>query len=334
MKISQLQTALKALLPNRKNCIAVSGPPGGGKSSAFRQVAAEMGWEFLDIRAVLLDPVDFRGVPTITEDGFTKFCPPDFFPRKGCKPTLMLFDEMDKAPMLTQCGLLQLTLDRRCGEYEVPDNVYIASAMNRQSDRAGSQKLNTALANRFIHLDLEEDHQDWHNWALENDVHQSVRAFLQWRPSHLLQFDPSSATHAQATPRSWEFVSNVLHSLGDQNDSIVGPAVIGCVGPGIGNEFITFRRVYEKLPNIDGIFKNPNRAATEHKPDVMFAVLSAMVDKLRNDPTLAQPYCKYVVRLAKEFTAIALRDAIRSKARITDCDEFRTWVKENTALFA
>ena len=158
LKPTTLAATLKALIPQRTLCINVTGQPGIGKSAIVKQVAAELGMNFIDIRAVLLDPVDFRGVPSV-EGGRTKFNPPDFLPKPGCGKTVLFFDEVDKAPSLTQCGLLQITLDRRLGEYKLPDEVTIVSAMNRQGDRAGSQKLNTALANRFVHLNLMADNQ-------------------------------------------------------------------------------------------------------------------------------------------------------------------------------
>ena len=39
------------------------GPPGVGKSSIVRQIAAESGWGFLDLRLLLLNPIDLRGIP-------------------------------------------------------------------------------------------------------------------------------------------------------------------------------------------------------------------------------------------------------------------------------
>ena len=39
------------------------GPPGSAKSMIAQQVAADAGREYVDVRALLLDPVDLRGIP-------------------------------------------------------------------------------------------------------------------------------------------------------------------------------------------------------------------------------------------------------------------------------
>ena len=48
-----------ALLVEARQPAIVWGPPGCAKS----QVAADTGREYIDIRALLLDPVDLRGIP-------------------------------------------------------------------------------------------------------------------------------------------------------------------------------------------------------------------------------------------------------------------------------
>jgi len=50
------------------------GPPGIGKSQIVAQIAADLKLPLIDIRAVLLDPVDLRGVPSV-ENGTTRWNP-------------------------------------------------------------------------------------------------------------------------------------------------------------------------------------------------------------------------------------------------------------------
>jgi hypothetical protein len=46
------------------------------------QVASDLDYEFLDVRAVQLDPVDLRGLPRISSDQ-TEWVPPKFLPTSG-----------------------------------------------------------------------------------------------------------------------------------------------------------------------------------------------------------------------------------------------------------
>ena len=60
MKPSELFEALHALIAERVP-LHIWGACGVGKSQIVAQVAADLNWQFLDIRAVQLDPVDLRG---------------------------------------------------------------------------------------------------------------------------------------------------------------------------------------------------------------------------------------------------------------------------------
>jgi MoxR-like ATPase len=61
MKPSELFEALHALITERVP-LHIWGACGVGKSQIVAQVASDLGWQFLDIRAVQLDPVDLRGL--------------------------------------------------------------------------------------------------------------------------------------------------------------------------------------------------------------------------------------------------------------------------------
>ena len=58
------------------------GTCGVGKSQIVAQVASDLGWQFLDMRAVQLDPVDLRGLPRISADQ-AEWVPQKFLPTSG-----------------------------------------------------------------------------------------------------------------------------------------------------------------------------------------------------------------------------------------------------------
>ena len=67
----------------------VWGPPGVGKSDVARQVSESLGRRYIDIRALLLDPVDLRGIPWRDEKNQTRWATP-VFPTSQTHPTLSL----------------------------------------------------------------------------------------------------------------------------------------------------------------------------------------------------------------------------------------------------
>ena len=140
--ISALQTLTSIHQP-----VFLWGAPGVGKSQIVSQVAAMRGMALRDIRAVLLDPVDLRGLPRLTDAGTAVWCPPAFLPGAGDPPQGILFlDELNAAPPLVQAACYQLILDRAIGEYRLPDGWSIVAAGNREKDKAVSYRMNDFIA--------------------------------------------------------------------------------------------------------------------------------------------------------------------------------------------
>src|ERR1700733_12693685 len=157
MKPSKLYEALHALIGERVP-LHIWGACGVGKSQIVAQVANDLDCDFLDVRAVQLDPVDLRGLPRIAEDQ-PEWGPPKFLPATG--KGILFLDELTSAPQMTQAGCYQLVLDRRLGEYVLPDGWVVIAAGNPASERGVHFSMPRPLRNRFVHLHLEANLSDW-----------------------------------------------------------------------------------------------------------------------------------------------------------------------------
>jgi len=96
MKPSKLYEALHALIGERVP-LHIWGACGVGKSQIVAQVARDLGVDFLDVRAVQLDPVDLRGLPRIAADQ-TEWVPPKFLPTAG--KGILFLDELTSVPQM------------------------------------------------------------------------------------------------------------------------------------------------------------------------------------------------------------------------------------------
>src|ERR1700751_4534766 len=162
MKPSALFEALHALIGQRVP-LHIWGACGVGKSQIVAQVAADLKWQFLDVRAIQLEPVDLRGLPRISADR-AEWVPPKFLPADG--EGILFLDELTSAPQMTQAGCYQLVLDRKLGEYQLPDGWVVIAAGNPASERGVHFSMPRPLRNRFVHLSLEPDFEDWCQWAV------------------------------------------------------------------------------------------------------------------------------------------------------------------------
>jgi hypothetical protein len=204
-------------------------------------------------------------------------------------------EEFNSAPPSVQAAAYQLILDKRLGEYIVPEGCYLMAMGNRDTDRGVTFKMGSAISNRFVHIEMEHSFIDWQNWAVANYVHPHVVGFLSAFTEKLFQFDPASASRGFPTPRSWEFVSDILNSnefKGKDDFGILQGLVTGAIGDAVGMEFIAFREIAVDLPDADLILsgkikkldvKNDQKTS---ETQIMYALTTTMLYRLADKAKL------------------------------------------------
>ena len=236
----------------KKRPIFIWGPPGIGKSDVVHQIGEYMDAHVIDIRLSLWEPTDIKGIPYYAaNDNTMQWAPPVDLPdakmAKKYKNIILFLDEMNSAAPAVQAAAYQLILNRRVGQYTLPDNVYIVAAGNREADKGVVYRMPAPLSNRFVHLELAVDFDDWFQWAVDNKIHKDVVGYLQFSKKDLYDFDPKSPSRSFATPRSWSFVSELLED--DLDEETQTDLVSGCVGEGLAIKFSAHRKVAAQMPN-------------------------------------------------------------------------------------
>jgi MoxR-like ATPase len=331
MKPSMLYEALLALIGERVP-LHVWGACGVGKSQIVSQVADQLDYEFLDVRAVQLDPIDLRGLPRIAGDS-TEWVPPRFLPNSG--RGILFLDELTAAPQMTQAGCYQLVLDRRLGEYKLPDEWVVLAAGNPASERGVHFSMPRPLRNRFVHLYLEPDLSEWCKWAVRNGVRPEIIAFLRFKPALLHDADATSDQNAWPTPRSWEMASNVLNGLSARgvtaNSEIEAQMLEGTIGPAATAELVGFLRLFRQLPSIDEILLTPETAPLPDEPSAQIAIATAL-GRAMSDQSIAKG-TRYLNRMPTEMRVLAMRDAAARDRAITHTPEFVRFGVEQAEVF-
>ena len=154
------------------------------------------------MRALLLDPVDLRGIPWRDSDDRTRWAPPVFLPPSDDPGRWLInLEELPSAVPMVQAALYQLVLDRKVAEYELPEGASLIACGNRETDRGVVHRMPTPLASRFVHLDIRVDAEDWLHWGAANGIAPEVLFFITYEPELLHRFDPQSRERAFPCPQ-------------------------------------------------------------------------------------------------------------------------------------
>ena len=275
---------------NRKRPVFIWGPPGIGKSEIVDSITQERSGYMIDMRLALMEPTDLRGIPVPNMNtGLMEWLPPADLPTQELADQfeciVLFLDEMNQAPQSVQAAAYQLILNRRLGNYKLPDNVLIVAAGNRESDRGVAYRMPSPLANRFVHLEMTTDFEDWQTWALENNIDAEVVGYVTANKMDLMNFDPRTASRAFATPRSWTFVSQMLPMEGEQiTDSRLHDLIAGTVGDGIATKFMAHRAIAGKLPNPSDILNGTVKTLGPEGREIsaMFSLTASLCYELRD----------------------------------------------------
>jgi hypothetical protein len=246
MNPNELKEQLSQIVEGRLTLsVMIWGPPGIGKSSIVHQVAIENKMDFIDLRLSQLSPTDLRGLP-VPKGNAMGWLPPDFLPQKG--KGILFLDEINLAPPAIQGIAQQLVLDRRVGNYKLPDDWHIWAAGNRKEDRASVFEMPAPLANRFIHFDVASDFGSFRKWAVANEIDEKIISFLAFRPALLHQ--QTNGSHAWPSSRTWAMADKLLKA---------SLPIASAVGEGPAGEYLAYTNVYKKLPDLDVILSGKGK---------------------------------------------------------------------------
>lgn len=319
--------------------VMVWGAPGVGKSRIVADIARSRSLLLIDIRLSQMEPTDLRGIPFRKADT-VEWSVPAMLPdavRHGPHGILFL-DEINAAPPTVSAAAYQLILDRRLGEYRVPDGWAIFAAGNRQGDRGVTYVMPAPLANRFTHYELDPHLEDWVAWAYDAGVDPRIVAFLRFRPELLFDFDPAHNPVAFPSPRSWEFAHLALQKF-EATPALLGDALQACVGKAAGVELKAFIDHMDRLPDIDAILRGDQRAVPADI-DLQYGVAAALVRRAREARDRADARCVFghILNYARRFPQremgiMLVTDMHRSIGKpLYDVPEFADWANSITDL--
>ena len=224
----------------------------------------------------------------------------------------------------TQNAFLQLLLTKQIGEYKLPPGWAIVCAGNRLTDAAAVYQMPSPVRNRLAHYELEPTLDDWCAWAYQNNINSDVISFIQYRPNLLSNFNADE--YAFPTPRAWSMVSKKL-SRSNTDPERLFFGVSSLVGDGPAGEFIAFKEIADKLPNIDELRKDPSTYKKEDNPALLYALCTAVAS--RAEVKLMENIMKLTKKVPVEFQVVLVKGCLAKARQLKSHNDVRKWIVAN-----
>jgi hypothetical protein len=174
----------------------------------------------------------------------------------------------------------------------------------------------TPIMNRFVHIEMRSDFEDWQTWALNYRIHAEVIGYLTAFKEGLFLFEAGSAARGFPTPRSWHFVSDILYTAAKNYvpDQVLLGLITGAIGDAEGSKFIAFRKFAHDLPKAG---------------DILSGALTKM-------PKKVEVQLAYALTTTLCYELKERADNIRRKngEKWKEAPERKVWLKEADAFLA
>ena len=241
---------------------------------------------------------------------------------------LINLEELPSCVPMVQAALYQLAVERKVGEYELPDGASLIACGNREGDRGVVHRMPTPLASRFVHLEIRVDAEDWLAWGAANGIAPEVLFFIQLEPTLLHQFDPQSKEKAFPCPRTWEFTSNIVHRRNGLDPAVERALFRGTIGEAAAVEFAAFLKVWRELPHPRAVINDPENADIPENASALMALCGSLY-RLAKDVNF-DAIVTYSTRLRREVGEFLVGSCVRREPALQRSPAFIRWAAAKT----
>ena len=200
----------------KSGVLYITSKPGIAKSAIARSIADKMGFKYLDVRLSMSDETDFK-FPFLKDAEYngnifkvSGYAVPEWAFEANTQPTIIHFEELNRAPQFVRNAALQILLERQIGEFKFNGTVLMMASGNLgDEDGTDVEEFDNALNNRLIHFSHTLSSDEWVENFGKINCHPTIVSYIKAYPEKLYQ-NPTVNTKAYATPRSWLFLSDFI----------------------------------------------------------------------------------------------------------------------------
>ena len=221
----EMQEKLQLLTPKERKYFSImwakygvlyiTSKPGVAKSAIGRSIAEKMGFRYLDMRLSMSDESDFK-YPYLEDANYegklikvSGYAVPRWAYEANSQPTVIHFEELNRAPQFVRNAALQILLEREIGEFKFNSNVIMMASGNLgDEDGTDVEEFDAALNNRLIHVSHTLSVDEWLGDFAADNCHKLIVGFIKAHPEQM--YKTSDNAKGYATPRSWTMLSKFI----------------------------------------------------------------------------------------------------------------------------
>lgn len=300
-KLSPREQKYFSIMWAKYGVLYITAKPGVAKSAIAKNIADKMGFNYKDIRLSQADETDLGMYPYLSDvdhaDKKVKcldFVIPRWAVNSNSHPTIIHFEELNRANQQVRNAALQILLERQIGtDFVFNDNVLmIASGNLGDDDMTDVEEFDAALNNRLIHIEHTLGVDEWlENFAIGN-CHSIITNFIKAYPDKLY-INPDDNTKAYATPRSWTMLSEfIIANFGKDSSPVEFLPLLREVANGyIGNTSVNFIRycqdsmnlsIKDILERFDEIKSSLKKCQRDKTSELLMSLKDIVVENLKD----------------------------------------------------
>jgi len=308
------------IIKAQSGVLFIKGKPGIGKTAMFHGIAEKNGWEFVPKYLAQIDETEIIGLPD--KDAEYKgqkvfdYSPPLWLVKACEKPTLIMFDEINRAPLAVRNAAMQILNERQAGDFKLNKNVFMVAVGNLgEKDGCEVEDFDDALNGRLIHYEYDLTFPEWKKAFASKHVNPNIVSFLEsnldyyYRAPDRNKADDDNG--AYPSPRTWTFMSDLIGKDSQPTDFM--EIITACGHSYIGGAITRFIRYCQDTLaiNINDIIDRFPTLATQLKK----------LNRDRKSELLATLKKKNLLKISKEKTGDEKLKNIANFLNLIDEDE-------------
>jgi len=300
MNITNFKLVAPYLMKARVACM-MHGPAGIGKTSIMKQLAKELGYNFIYLTlAAVEDNSDLIGLLSPIKDNTgndiaVRHLKPDWFPTSP--KNIIFIDEANRMPKSVIQSMLTFILDHKLHTHYLPEDSHIFLASNPPSDEyVVGDFSDKALISRICHLALEPSTEEFLEYCASSGKSDDVISFIQENPELLEAKEDAYLPAIKPNRRTWaDLVSPFLNTHPPKH--VIFEVVKGLVGTEAAVRFDTHLKSSIIKVKGKGVLKDYNK------------ILQNRIRENENNLDVINIVCEEIIREIKLKGKITKKEA-------------------------